>query len=204
MPPFPAYLQYTYSCCRECLPFQFHCLLCLPFQHICNTHIAVVENASLSSSIAYFAKTLHCTKCWGHSRTICTYINIAGISNLCSKWEPVESHTLDFNAIACIKDSLSGGERQLSVAGADCYLAMLARQEKLCHGDRGSCLLQEQIVTWPCWQGRKTLLCHGDRLSSKIWYGSAWVKIGAGCSRWYRHRLIILRVTKANNWLINN
>ena len=147
---------------------------------------------------------LHCTKCWGHSRTICTYINIAGISNLCSKWEPVESHTLDFNAIACIKDSLSGGERQLSVAGADCYLAMLARQEKLCHGDRGSCLLQEQIVTWPCWQGRKTLLCHGDRLSSKIWYGSAWVKIGAGCSRWYRHRLIILRVTKANNYLINN
>ena len=172
LPPFPAYLQYTYSCCRECLPFQFHCLLC---------------------------QELHCTKCWGHSRTICTYINIAGISNLCSKWEPVESHTLDFNAIACIKDSLSGGERQLSVAGADCYLAMLARQEKLCHGDRGSCLLQEQIVTWPCWQGRKTLLCHGDRLSSKIWYGSAWVKIGAGCSRWYRHRLIILRVTKAND-----
>ena len=41
----------------------------------------------------------------------------------------MESHTLDFNAIACIKVSLSGGERQLFVARADCYLAMLARQE---------------------------------------------------------------------------
>ena len=153
MPPFPAYLQYTYSCCRECLPFQFHCLLCLPFQHICNTHIAVVENASLSSSIAYFAKTLHCTKCWGHSRTICTYINIAGISNLCSKWEPVESHTLDFNAIACIKDSLSGGERQLSVAGADCYLAM--RQ-----GRKNSAMETEAVV---CCRSR-LLLGHAGKV----------------------------------------
>ena len=127
---------------------------------------------------------LHCTKCWGHSRTICTYINIAGISNLCSKWEPVESHTLDFNAIACIKDSLSGGERQLSVAGADCYLAMLARQEKLCHGDRGSCLLQEQIVTWPCWQGRKNSAMETEAVvccRSRLLLGHAG-KVGKLCS----------------------
>merc|ERR1711884_875109 len=95
-------------------------------------------------------------------------------------WQGRKNSAMETEAVVCCRSRLLLGhagkagktlpwrQRQLFVAGADCYLAMLARQEKLCHGDRGSCLLQEQIVTWPCWQGRKTLLCHGDRLSSKI------------------------------------